>query len=78
MVGVGLWRAVAAPRKPLNWWITRSWRHGFPLRNSRLVHAPAEASDLTLVDQTLKIASLVTAFRSRGHFVASLGNHSVA
>lgn len=72
MVGVGLWRAVAAPRKPLNWWITRSWHHGYPLRNSRLVHAPAEASDITLVNQTLKIASLVTAFRSRGHFVASL------
>lgn len=73
MVGVGLWRAVAKREMRVNWW---SWRRveAHPVRNSRLVHAPAEPSDITLVDQTLKIASLITAFRSRGHFVATLGN----
>jgi 2-oxoglutarate dehydrogenase E1 component len=48
------------------WWRSL-WEY-----EERGFHGTSEASDITLVSQTLKIASLVDAFRSRGHFVASL------
>jgi len=75
MVSVRLWRAVVARERPASWWRVIALGAGSHtlLRHSRFVHAPAEPSDITLVHETLKIASLVTAFRSRGHFVATLG-----
>ena len=33
------------------------------------MRSAAEASDITLIDQTLKIVSIIKAFRSRGDFV---------
>jgi hypothetical protein len=51
----------------------RVWRRSWWEYEERGFHGTSEASDITLVSQTLKIASLVDAFRSRGHFVASLG-----
>lgn len=63
MVGAIFKAAQRQVRGGRRWW---RW-------DERSVHEAAEASDITLLSQTLKIASLVKAFRSRGHFVASLG-----
>ncbi|CAM6044651.1 unnamed protein product [Sphagnum compactum] len=62
----GLHKGAASRSWGRVWW--RSWWE----YEERGFHGTSEASDITLVSQTLKIASLVDAFRSRGHFVASL------
>ena len=37
-----------------------------------IMHSATEVSIITLVDQTLKIVSLIKAFRSRVHFIGRM------